>query len=137
MPRYAETLKLLERDLSGVSSDAAVKNIEMWEESLAEMDSKEGKALVKDLGALKKELAKDKPNGEQIATLMGRLGEATVASADQAPEATAEKLRAIGEALSSATSAGEETEAEDEESDDDGKTKSSSGKSRSAAKAKA
>lgn len=118
MPRYAETQKLLERDLSGVSPDSAVKNIEMWEEALGGVDAKEAKALAKDLGALKRALGKKEPNGEEIQALLQKLGEQTVALADQAPEATAEKLRQIGDRLSNAAVDGDVD-------DEDGDTKAS------------
>jgi hypothetical protein len=102
MPRFAETTKLLDRDLSKVSADQAVKNIDMWEESLNGLDSKGGKAVAKDLEALKTALTKDKPSGPAIAKLLTRLGDATTKLADEAPEAQQDKLREIGKALTEA-----------------------------------
>lgn len=138
MPRYAETTKLLDRDLPTVSPDSAVKNIEMWQESLGELDSKEAKAISKDLEALKKELTKKEPNGERIFELMGKLGEATVAIAEQATEASSEKVRAIGEALSSSASesAGTAGSADDAdmEAEADDKDKESATRTKSGAK---
>lgn len=148
MPQYAATQKMLERDLSSVSAESAVKNIEMWEEALGGIDAKEAKALAKDLGALKRALGKKDPDGEEIQSLLHKLGEGTVAMAEQAPEATAEKLRQIGDRLSNAAVDGDVGEddgdakasaADDEDEDvaaeDDGEEKSDA-KGRSRAKAK-
>lgn len=128
MPRYAETTKLLDRDLATVSPEAAVKNIEMWEESLGEMDSKEAKAVVKDLDALKKALSSKTPNGATIGKLMARLGSQTTKLAEDASDASSEKLRAIGEALSSAGSGEDSDDAEDDDADAKPKTASKAAK---------
>ena len=101
MPQYAATQKLLDGDLSDATPEKAIKNIEMWQESLNAPGTKEAKAIAKDLAALKKALQADEPDGAAIMSLMASLGEATTAIADEAPEATGEKLRGIGGSLSS------------------------------------
>ena len=102
MPRYAATLNALEKGFDAIKPDAAVKLIEDWEGQLGELDSKGAKAIVKDLGALKKELQKgDKLNGDKVKELTAKLGQETTAIADE-DEKSADKLRQIGESLSKA-----------------------------------
>ena len=102
MPRYAATLNALEKGVGSISPDAAVKLIEDWETQLGELDSKGAKTLVKDLGALKKELGKgDKLDGAKVQELTAKLGGETTAIADE-DDKGADKLRQIGEALSKA-----------------------------------
>jgi hypothetical protein len=137
MPQYAATTKLLDKDLESVSPDTATKNIEMWQESLQQMDSKEAKAIARDLEALKKEMGKKEPSSDKIFELLGKLGEATVAIADQAPEATAEKIRGIGEALTASGEGGSERASRDDgEEEMDGEA-TEEGESRSRRRAKA
>lgn len=114
MPQFAATTKLLERDLSSVSPETATKNIDAWEEALGNLDTKEAKAVSKDLEALKKAL-NGKPRAGSVEKLLARLGEQTTKLADAAPEAQQEKLRAIGSALTEAGAGGsdDEDDAED------------------------
>lgn len=99
--RFAATLTALEKGAENMSADSAVKNIDAWEESLRDLDGKEAKAIVRDLDALKKELGKgDKASGEKVQELMGKLGQATTASAADAPDSIKDKLQQLGDALS-------------------------------------
>lgn len=98
--RFAATKTLLEKDLEKVAPDTAVKAIDDWEEGLAKLDTKAGKAIVKDLEALKKQLSGSKPDSGKIKALLAKLGEETTNSAEDAPEAQQEKLRDLGEQLS-------------------------------------
>ncbi|WP_420392455.1 hypothetical protein [Acuticoccus sp.] len=115
MPRYAETTKLLDQDdLSNASVDAAVKNIEMWQESVGELEASGSKSVARDLEALKKAITSDKPDGDKIAKIMARLGDRTNKLAGEASDSNAEKLRNIGDALAKHGS-GHAAEEDDEE----------------------
>ena len=105
MPQFAATAKLLERDLSKVDPEQAVKNIDAWEENLGKVESKGAKAVLRDLEALKKALG-GKPRAGTVEKLLAKLGEETTRLADEAPEAQQEKLRDIGRALTEAGGAG-------------------------------
>jgi uncharacterized coiled-coil protein SlyX len=113
--RFAATRDLLAKDLEKVSPDTAVKNIDAWEEGLKALESKAGKAIVRDLEALKKQLTGSKPNGAKIRELLKKLGEETTNSAEDAPENQQEKLRELGRQLTEAAGGGDGA---DEQGDD-------------------
>lgn len=103
MPQFAATTHAFEKGVDKITPDAAVKLIESWEDQLADIDSREGKAIVKDLGSLKKELQKgDKLDGAKVKELTAKLGQETVASAKGIEGAGQEKVRSLGEALTKA-----------------------------------
>jgi ABC-type amino acid transport substrate-binding protein len=113
--RFAATRDLLEKELERVNPDTAVKTIDAWEEGLKEVDNKAAKAVLKDLEALKKLLHDPKAKPEKIYQLLGRLGEETTRSAQDAPENQREKLEELGRQLSDAASQGDRDRGRDEE----------------------
>ena len=113
MPRFAATTNALEKGVDSIKPDAAVKLIEDWEQQLEGAEFKGAKGLLRDLGALRKELEKgEKMKGERVQQLTAKLGQATVAVADQ-DERNADKLRDIGEKLNSVGDAESDDDAED------------------------
>ena len=103
MPRFAATTKALEKGVGSMSPDAAIKLIDDWEGQLKDAEFKEAKGINRDLEALKKELAKgEKMNGEKVQQLTVKLGEATIKAAGAMEGGGAEKVRGLGEALTSA-----------------------------------
>lgn len=102
MPQFAATIKHLGEGVKGFTISAAVKNIEGWENALDEMDTPGAKGIARDLGRLKTMLQKEEIDGEAVKALMGKLGEATVKLAGKADSKNAEKVKQLGEALSSA-----------------------------------
>lgn len=114
--RFAATRDLLAKDLEKVNPDTAVKNIDAWEEGLNALESKSGKAIVRDLEALKKQLTGGKPNGAKIKQLLKKLGEETTKSAEDAPENQQDKLRELGQQLTEAAG-GDSDGAEDQDED--------------------
>jgi uncharacterized protein YmfQ (DUF2313 family) len=106
MPRFAATTHALDKGVESIKPDAAIKLIEDWEQQLGEVELKGGKTVLRDLGALKKELAKgDKLNGEKVQQLTARLGQSTVKLADQ-DEKSGDQVRNIGEKLAAVGDAG-------------------------------
>ena len=100
MPRFAATANAFEKGVENIKPDAAIKLIQDWEQQLEGAEFKGAKGIVRDLGALRKELEKgDKLKGERVQQLTAKLGQATIAAAGE-DERDAEKLRNIGERLS-------------------------------------
>ena len=110
MPQFDATIKHIKDGVKGFTVAAAVKNIEGWEATLEKVEAPAAKAIIKDLENLKKHLQADKINGEQIRKLVVKLGKETVAIAGKSDSKNAEKIKALGEALSHA---GETAEAAD------------------------
>lgn len=102
MPQYDSTIKHIADGVKGFTVAAATKNIEGWEATLEKVDSPAAKTIIKDLEALKKHLHADKLNGEAIRKLVAKLGKETVAIAKKTEGKNAEKIVALGEALSQA-----------------------------------
>ena len=107
MPQFDATIKHLKDGVKGFTVSAAVKNIEGWETTLEKVELPAAKAIIKDLESLKKHLQADKINGDQIKKLVLKLGKETVAIAGKSEGKNAEKIKALGEAL---THAAETTE---------------------------
>ncbi len=102
MPQFDATIKHIKDGVKGFTVSAAVKNIEGWEATLEKVELPAAKAIVKDLESLKKHLQSDKINGDQIKKLVLKLGKETVAIAAKSEGKSAEKIKALGEALTHA-----------------------------------
>ena len=102
MPQFDATIKHIKDGLKGFTIAAATKNIEGWEATLEKIDSPAAKAIVKDLENLKKHLHADPIHAEQVKKLVLKLGKETVAIAAKTDSKNAEKIKALGEALTSA-----------------------------------
>ena len=114
MPAYfSGTTNALKKGVTKMSADAAVKKIEGWEEALQDVDIPGARAILRDLGALKRQLDQDEPDGDRIRTILSRLADATIKISDKVEDRNAEKIRDLGEALETAS------EEEDEEEDMD------------------
>lgn len=109
MPQFDATIKHIADGIKGFTVAAATKNIEGWEATLEKIDSPGAKAIVKDLESLKKHLHAKELDGEAIRKLVAKLGKETVAIAKKSDSGKAEKIQALGEAL---THAAEEASAE-------------------------
>ncbi len=109
MPQLDATIKHLKEGVKGFTVAAAVKNIEGWEASLEKVDSPAAKTIIKDLESLKQHLQAEKTNGGQIQKLVMKLGKETVAIGGKTEGKDAERIKALGEALSHV---GENTEEE-------------------------
>ena len=102
MPQYDATIKHLKDGVKSFTISAAVKNIEGWEATLEKVEAPAAKTIIKDLENLKKHLQADKINGGQIKNLVLKLGKETVAIAGKTEGKNAEKIKSLGEALTSA-----------------------------------
>jgi len=111
MPHFDSTIKHISDGVKSFTVAAATKNIEGWEATLEKVDSPAAKAIVKDLEALKKALHAEKLNGEAIRKLVAKLGKETVAVAKKTEGKGAEKIQALGEALSHAAEQHDEASA--------------------------
>ena len=107
MPQFDATIKHIQDGLKGFTVKAAVKNIEGWEETLGKVEAPAAKTIIKDLENLKKHLEAEKINGEQVKKLVLKLGKETVTIAGKSDSKNAEKIKALGEALSHAAETAE------------------------------
>ncbi len=73
---------------------------------MAKLEAPGVKTIVRDLESLKKHLHADTIDGAAIQKLVAKLGHETVTLAGKADSKNAEKVKALGEALTSAASAG-------------------------------
>lgn len=100
--RFAATEAAAEKGLAHVSPKSGASLVASWVTELETADFSGAKGLHGDLVRLHKELEKDEPNGAAIAKILGKLGPATTKSADKAEDPkVAEKVRSLGEALTS------------------------------------
>ncbi len=102
MPQFDATIKHIKDGVKSFTISAAVKNIEGWEATLEKVEAPAAKTIVKDLENLKKHLQADKINGSQVKSLVLKLGKETVAIAGKTEGKNAEKIKSLGEALTSA-----------------------------------
>ena len=103
MPQFDATIKHFKDGVKGFTISAATKNIEGWEETLGKLDAPGAKTIVRDLGSLKKHLHADPLDGAAIKKLVAKLGHETVTLAGKADSKSADKVRALGEALTQAS----------------------------------
>ena len=99
MPQFAATIKHIQEGVKGFTVSAAVKNIEGWENTLGKMDTPGTKGILRDLGALKKQLHAEPIDGDAVMKLVGKLGKETVTLAGKADSKNAEQVKSLGEAL--------------------------------------
>lgn len=102
MPQFDATIKHIKDGVKSFTVSAAVKNIEGWEATLEKVEQPAAKAIIKDLESLKTHLKAEKINGGQIKKLVLKLGKETVAIANKSDGKNAEKIKALGEALTQA-----------------------------------
>ena len=107
MPQFDATIKHIKDGVKSMTVSAAVKNIEGWEATLEKLEEPAAKAIVKDLENLKKHLHAKELDGAAIAKLVSKLGKETVKIAGKADGKTAEKIKALGEALTEAADSAE------------------------------
>ncbi|WP_225883321.1 hypothetical protein [Sphingomonas aliaeris] len=108
--KFAGTMNAINRGLDETKPTKGADMVEDWEAALADVEIPGSKGILRDLGALRKQLEKDAPDADRVHALLHRLGVATTKIADKADKSQ-DKLKALGEAL---REAGEE-EAEEEE----------------------
>jgi hypothetical protein len=120
---FSGTMKAFQNGITRMSTRAAIRNIEHWEEALEETDVPGVCTILRDLGALKRCLEAEELDGERIQHLMGRLGKATAAISQKADTRHRSKLEDLGEMLSAAA----EEDFEDDEDEASSHTRRGSG----------
>lgn len=110
--RFAATINAFNRGVEDMKPATAVSMIEDWETALADVDVPGAKGIARDLGALRKQLESGHPDGERVAAIVARLGEAVTKIAPRA-EKVSDKLANLGEALSDAGSAQHDEEVDE------------------------
>ena len=102
MPQFEATIKHLKEGVKGFTISAAVKNIEGWEATLEKSEVSGAKTIHGNLERLKKLLQADTIDGTKVKELMLKLGEETVRLAGKADDKHADKIKALGEAVTHA-----------------------------------
>ena len=97
--RLTSTIAALKEGAKSFTIDKATKNIEGWEDYLSKHDHEGVKAVVTDLGKLKKLLAAGELDGEAIKKLTQKLGKDTVKVAGDDQTANAKHIKELGELL--------------------------------------
>ena len=102
MDMFASTLKAFENGAGKIAASAAIKNIEFWENKLSGVDVAGTKSVVRDLGALKKELSSDTPDKAHVKSIMARLADETKKVATHVKGPEADGIQTVAECLSKA-----------------------------------
>ena len=110
MPQFDATIKHIKDGVKSFTVAAATKNIEGWEATLEKSEAPGVKTIIKDLESLKKQLHAKELNGEAIRKLIAKLGKETVTIAGKTESKSADKIKALGEALTSAADEHEEAD---------------------------
>ncbi len=111
--KFAGTMNAINRGLDETKPTKGADMIEDWETALADVDISGAKGILRDLGALRKQLEKDAPDADRVHALLHRLGVATTKISEKADKSQ-DKLKALGEALSEA---GEDQPDEEEDAE--------------------
>ena len=110
---FSGTINALKRGITKMTVSAAVRNIENWEENLAEVEVSGCRAVLRDLGTLKKQLQEDEPDGERIRHLIARLASQTISVSEKADARYRDKIADLGEMLADAAESAEADDNED------------------------
>lgn len=100
--RFAATNSAFEKGIESTSPASAVKLIEGWEEALSKVDLPGTKGIERDLGALKKALDTEAPDGERIRALLTKLAGEVTKIAGRTDGTVQPKLEELGKALDAA-----------------------------------
>lgn len=100
--RFVDTMKAIKEGLK-LTPAQAVKNIEVWEDHVATLETTGAKTLHADLGSLKKCLQKEPIDGMAVTKLLGKLAADTIKMAGHAEGKRAEQVEELGQALEEAS----------------------------------
>ncbi len=100
--RFDTTIHALQGGPEQLGAEKGIKSIESWEEYLSKHEHEGVKAVVADLGKLKKLLHAGEPDSAAIQKLLQKLGKDTVKVAGEDTSASAAKIKELGETLSKA-----------------------------------
>ncbi len=105
--QFAATIQALKKGTANRPIKAAIKKIGNWEEPLQEIQVPSARAILRDLGALKRQLEHDKPGIERVHTTVSRLAEAAEKLAAKLHGREAEKARDLAGNMREATESGD------------------------------
>jgi hypothetical protein len=111
--RFTATVNAFTRGIESLTPAKAVQMIEDWESALSDVEIPGSKGIMRDLASLRRQLESGSPDGDRIAALLSRLGDATQRIADRA-DSSGDKLKTLGEAVANAG------RPDTDEDDDDG-----------------
>jgi len=97
-----ETIAAAEGGLTNLPANAAVSNIEGWENRLRAAGDPALNPIADDLAQLRQELQRTPVDGAAVGRLLTRLGEQTSAAAAGADPAVSQRLNRLGNLLSQA-----------------------------------
>ncbi len=101
--RFTTLTNAFEKGIESLKADAAVKQIEYWENELKGVEVAGVKGLTHDLESLKKKLQADDVDGAAVKTLLAKIGGETIRIAAHAKDEKIEpKLKEVGEKLEAA-----------------------------------
>lgn len=101
--RFTTLSNALDKGVETMKPDAAIKQIEYWENELKGVEISGVKGLLGDLESLKKKLQADEPDGDAIRKLVAKIGGETGRIAGRAEDdKVGEKLKDVGERLEKA-----------------------------------
>ena len=100
--RFETTIKALKEGAKALTVEKAVTNIEGWEDYLSKHEHDGVKAVVADLGKLKKLLQAGSLDGGKITELLHKLGKDTVKVAGDEETPVSAKIKELGTLLSEA-----------------------------------
>lgn len=102
MAQFAATQGAIDKGLENLKSDQACGVIDGWIKALHDSGKVGVDGVAGDLASLKTELEHSTPNAGKVSGLIHKLGVGTTKLAGAAEGANADKLRKLGEALTSA-----------------------------------
>jgi hypothetical protein len=97
--QFAETINALQNGLTNMPLEAAIKNIERWEETFQEVELPGARAVRRDLQALKRQLKLDPPGGARIKAILFRVAQTTGRMEHVLGMRKANEARELGRAL--------------------------------------
>lgn len=95
----AATVAELERGLAVLPLSKAINRVDDWRRALLDTELESLVPIADDLGALRDALTGEGIDGAAVGALLVRLGEATAAAADEAPEVVQASLARLGSLL--------------------------------------
>lgn len=98
-PTVEETIAALEGGLTSIPLEAAIANIEGWEEQLSGSDDAAVQSIADQLGQLREALSADEIDGAEVGGLLTSLGTETAAAGEGAGD---DQLVQLGDLLAQA-----------------------------------
>ena len=105
--QFAATIQGLKNGVAQSSLKAAIRKIEGWEDAVREAGVTGTRALLRDLGALKRQLEQQKPDTSRVQAIAARIAEAAGKVAARMQGREAGKVRGLAKTMNEAAEGGE------------------------------